>query len=64
MINGEWEMVKLEVVKEVGYGTLMKYKERPIDQIKFIDEWAEAVGDAHAELVGLKMLEVGHSLYI
>ncbi|KZT40801.1 hypothetical protein SISSUDRAFT_982864, partial [Sistotremastrum suecicum HHB10207 ss-3] len=55
--NGEWEMDKLEVVKAVGYGTLMKYKERPVDQIQFIDEWAEAVGDAYAEHVGLKILE-------
>ncbi|KAI0661096.1 sister chromatid cohesion protein Dcc1 [Cubamyces menziesii] len=58
---GTWEMDADAVVKEVGLGILRAYRDEPIFEKEFLDQWRKAVGDTFEERVSLKLL-VGNYL--
>ncbi|KAI0331169.1 hypothetical protein GY45DRAFT_1322645 [Cubamyces sp. BRFM 1775] len=53
---GTWEMDADAVVKEVGLGILRAYRDEPVFEKEFLDQWRKAVGDTFEERVSLALL--------
>ncbi|KAI0644549.1 sister chromatid cohesion protein Dcc1 [Trametes meyenii] len=52
----KWEMDVDTVVKEVGLGILRTYKNEPVAERPFLEQWKKAVGDTFEERVLLTLL--------
>ncbi|KAI0829916.1 sister chromatid cohesion protein Dcc1 [Trametes gibbosa] len=55
-LGSTWEMDVAAVVREVGLGILRAYKDDPITETAFLEQWRKTVGDTFEDRVSLALL--------
>ncbi|KAH9858570.1 sister chromatid cohesion protein Dcc1 [Lenzites betulinus] len=55
-LGSTWEMDVAAVVREVGLGILRTYKDDPIADTTFLEQWRKTVGDTFEDRVSLTLL--------